>query len=364
MDGIHPNRIMAKKANKRRYRTPKRKLQSNVPFIAYVDFQPYTGRRWKLPSGLTVNDAIRSKFSSLETYVPCVVIYKLKAFINGTYNAYNSLPLTTRKHSVNSALDYLWQPPARVTEYLHAAIERDIYEWKVVKSIYLKLFKMRRFLNGLIHRWRINKCIKNVKNTEDVVTMEVPKNCIQLLDFPNKLSYVYEARTLKKLIESRITLSDYMFPNPLAPINPFTNAAFTRGQLMSIILQCKKKGEFSWILDRFYASECDLRIFTLRFRQPLKILAIEAHFKGPIYKYKDEVLDFFQVEADAENLPDDKFDTFSRRMTHRPGCEFVKEWIALTRDLYIARELQDIALLAKIRIQSSDAIGRAYYILN
>ena len=132
---------------------------------------------------------------------------------------------------------------------------------------------------------------------------------------------------------------------------------------MSIIKQCKEMGEFSWILDRLYASDADLKLFIVRFRQPLKILAIENHFKGSIYKFKDEVIDFFQVEADRSDLPDDKVDLFIQRFENRPDCKFLREWINLTRDLYIAKELQDTTMLTNVFRKSTASIGRGYYIL-
>ena len=207
-------------------------------------------------------------------------------------------------------------------------------------------------------------CLKNLKNTEDPVTLEAPKKLVQVMDFPRRISYIFEASTIRKTIEARITLSDYMFPNPLSPINPFTNEAFTRGQLISMIQQCKAHGEYNWIFDRLLASECDLALFCTQFRQPIKILAIENHFKGPLYKFKDEVLDYFQAEADREELPDDKVDEFVARVKYRQGCPFVKQWVVLTRDFYIAKELQDPVMMIQIATRTSQLITKAYYILN
>jgi hypothetical protein len=210
----------------------------------------------------------------------------------------------------------------------------------------------------------VYKSLRNTKNTEDPVTLEIPKKPVKIIDYPKRISYVFEASTLRKTVESRIILSDYMFPNPLPPINPFTNAPYSRGQLLSIIQQCKAHGEYNWIFDRLLDCEADVNLFCLRFRQPLKILAIENHFKGCIHKYKDEVLDFFQIEADREDLPLDKVDSFIKRIDYRPNCSFVKQWVILTRDYYIAKELNDAIMLIKIGTRTTQLITRAFYILN
>lgn len=327
-------------------------------------FEPYTGYRWQIPEVIKVSQSIRIKFNSLETFVPCIVIHKLKYLTNGTSYKFNKLPLSIQTHFITGEPIQQWIPPLNVLESIQKSQLKEINEWKIVKSIYIRLFKVRKFIKGLIHRWRIGKCIKNVKNTEDPVTLDVPKHQIQIMDFPKRISYIFEASSLMKTIEARITLSDYMFPNPLCPINPFTNEAFTRGQLFSIILQCKKKGKFSWILDRLYNSECDLDLFTKRFRQPLKIMAIENHFKGSIFKCMDEIVDFFKIEAYRDEIPENKMALFIKRMSSRPNCEYVREWVHITRDFYIARELQDIHMLANIGIRSSNAITRAYYLFS
>lgn len=329
-----------------------------------MPFEPYGGYRWEIPPGIKVKKSIQDKFKTLETFFPCIVIHKLKHFINGTSYKFNNLPFAIQTNLITGEPIQSWTPPTSVLESIQQSQLREINEWKIVKSIYMRLFKFRKFLKGLIHRWRIGKCIKNIKNTEDPVTLDIPKHLVQVLDFPRRLSYAFEASSLMKTIEARIILSEYMFPNPLPPINPFTNEAFTRGQLISIIVQCRKKGKFSWILDRLYNSECDLILFTQRFRQPLKIMAIENHFKGCISKFMEEVVDFFRVEAERDELPESKMALFIDRIALRPNCEYVREWINLTRDFYIARELHDLHMLANIGIRSSEAIVRAYYLLS
>jgi len=328
-----------------------RHLQEPVQFI------PYTGNRWQIPPGMKVNKGVQNKFKQFETYNQEYILQKLRS--------YNKL-LLTHVHFVPFNMDgaQKWTPPELVVSFLKEQMYRNMHEWKAVHRIYTTLFKMRKMLNGLIHRWRINKCMNNTKNTEDLVTLEYPKKLVRILDFPMRLSYIFEASTIRKIIELRITTSDYMFPNPLPAINPFTNQPLSRGQLMSVIDQCKKHGEYSWILDRLYASEGDLKLFCIRFRQPIKIMAIENHFKGEIYKYKDEIIDFFEIQAERHNLDDDNTDKFLERINQRPNCPLIKQWTVVTRDYYIANELNDTGMILGLSKKIILLIAKTYSLLN
>lgn len=344
---------------KRKVRSTKKGPTVKMPIRLQqpVYFEPYTGKRWQIPPGMKVNKAVQDKFRLFETFSKDIIIQKLRG--------YNKLLLTHICYlPFNIDGVQKWTPPQVVVTYLKLEMNRSMYEWKAVSNIYNRLFKMKRILNGLVHRWRINKCIKNCKNTEDLVTSEYPKKLVRIMDFPRRISYIFEAPTIRKIIELRITTSEYMFPNPLSPINPFTNEEFTQGQILSIISQCKKHGENNWIFDRLYASEANLRLFYLRFRQPIKILAIENHFKGENSKYRDEVIDFFEIQVDRYNLDNDYSDKFIYRMDNRPNCSFIKEWVVLTRDFYIASELNDIELINNINTRIVKLIGKSYSLLN
>jgi hypothetical protein len=369
MTDISPVRVMAKKAGKKQHSRVILNNINNVNIMypinnVITEFKPYLGNRWELPPGLKVTKQVRNKFKQLETYYPCIVMNKLKSYIKGYTYMFNSLPYHINTDVIGDVIINTWTPPESVELFIKENKDIDINEWKVVKGIYIRLFKIRRFINGIVNIWRIRKSMKNVKNIEDPVTLEIPKKCVHIIDFPKKISYIYEASTIRKIIESRIIQSDYMFPCPLEPVNPFTNEGFTRGQLFSIISQCKKHGEFSWILDRLYASDCNINAFVIRFRQPLKLIAIETHFKGSIYKYKDEVCDYFQIEAERDDLPDDIIDKFILMVDNKPQYPFIVEWINLTRDLYIAKELNDIIMLSYIGIRGRNLIAKAYYLLN
>ena len=194
----------------------------------------------------------------------------------------------------------------------------------------------------LVYTWRVNKCIRNVKNTEDPVTLDVPKKPIYIIDFKQGLSYIYEASTLRRTIEDKLLYSEYMFPESKKPINLLSNQPFTYGQLLSIMYQCRAYGEFSWVLDRFKSCDCDMRIFKLKFKQMLKIHAIESHFKN--YKdSRDSVVDYFESQAELSNILFNKVDDFSELYSVNTTRvhQYILKWITLTKRYYIALELND-----------------------
>jgi len=355
-------RVMAIKAKKKTIQ--KKKVKPTVTETygfrsIHIPFKPYTGFRWEIPAGmLRIKDVIRSKFESLQHYNTFTILQLLKSHTSGI--SMDSFTMFSKRTHVGLPLESDWSPPDIVQEFLKKQKSRELYEWKAVKKIYTQLFTVKRFVNGLIHRWRMNKCIKNVKNVEDVVTMEVPKKLVRIVDFPQKLSYVFEASTLRKVIEMRVSNSDYMFPNPLPPINPFTNSVFTRGQLMSIIQQCKEHGETSWIFDRLYSYECDFNYFIKYFKQPIKLLSIDSHFSGPVWKFRDELLDYFHVQAEYNDLPDDVRDAFVLAVDQKPDMGIVKQWIRLTHDFYVAKELRDSPMLLEIAERSANLIELMY----
>lgn len=294
-------------------------------------FKPYTGPRWKLPYGINITPSVRYKFELFEndTVEECIenINREIKtpvSFLN-TYYVIN-----------------MWKPPQRIISAIQSHRELQINEYKKVKTIYLKIFRFIRMFKKLVYTWRVNKCIRNVKNTEDPVTLDLPKKPVYVVDYKKGLSYIYEASTLRRTIEDKLLYSEYMFPESKMPINLLSNEPFTYGQLLSIMYQCRAYGEFSWVLDRFKSCDCDMRMFKLRFKQMLKIHAIESHFKN--YKdSRDSVVDYFESQTQETNILFNKVDDFSDLYLSNTTRvhPYILKWITLTKRYYIALELND-----------------------
>jgi hypothetical protein len=275
---------------RQRRRTNNSKRTNVYSGITVDKFVPYSGSRWQIPSGIKITDSVRFKFNRYDSFEKSEIL----RVINNCINVPSSTFIFYRNDFVP------WKCPQFVASYLQRVRDLESNEWKKVKNIYLRLFKITRYLKKLVHNYRVNRALKNKRNTEDPVTLEIPKKPVYVVDLKNRCSHVYDASTLRKTIHNKILYSDYMFPYPSQPVNMLTNIPFTYGQLISIYKQCAAHGEFSWAFDRYRSCGYDLINFEKRFRQQLKIEAVEYFFKNQRDLAKDVVIDYFLVHADNE----------------------------------------------------------------
>jgi len=357
MEAIHPGSLPAKKAKRKVYKKRLMRRYPGKPLkdMAIQGFQLFDGYRWTIPPKIKASESVRWKFSMFETLpqkdtlsrinlnirtVKSQFVFSLPMQHTGVNGTYSWISMTFQ---IEKPASYVSSP--ETTKWLNAYWSRQENEWRRVKYIYMLLFKLKRNIRALVRNYRVRRCIKNVKNVEDVVTMDVPRKPVRLIDLTNRCSYVYEASTIRRLIENRILLSDYMFSNPMPPLNPLTNLNLTPGQLISVIQQCKMYGQYSWILDGLLKYEGDVKLFASFFKQPLKIQAIENHFKGQSYIYKEEVVDFFDTTSSEFGLPRSYVDKFYELITNNPENKYVRQWVHVTKAWYVASELHDHAQL-------------------
>jgi hypothetical protein len=255
-----------------------------------------------------------------------------------------------------------WKPPQQITSSITSSYAKQENEWNKVRAIYFRLFKLKEVLLPLVFRWQIRKCLKNYKNTEDPVTMEVPKKPVIIIDFKKRMSFVYDARALRKTIENRLLLSDYMFPEPKEPVNLLTNEPFNIGQLISLYNQCLKYGEFSWMIESLKNLNGNLNMFAIHNKQKLKIEAINTFFKKSTVAMRDIVIDYFNLEEEYSDLPETISNRFIRAYDTTPERPIVQEWIGITREYYIAKELNEASLLASVSDKTDRVMNSIYKI--
>ena len=336
-------------------KTKKRKAKNNSKITYYYSHSPvttltiYNGSRWHIPKCINVSDSIKYKFSLLETM-----------------NSFREIKIKIAENIRNmrfrfDSLDHKqWKPPQQITSSITSFYAKQENEWNNVRAIYYRLFKLRRAILPLVLKWQIKKCIRNCKNIEDPVTMEIPKNPVRVIDFKNRISFVYESSSLKKAIENRLLLSDYMFPDPKQPVNLLTNQPFTYGQLISVINQCKKYGHVSSIIDSFKELNANLELFLFHNKQKLKIEAIKTYFKKSSYYLREVVVDYFNLEAEHSDLPDQQIYRFIKAYDSKPDMPIIQQWIGITRDYYIAKELNEPVLIRRIADKTDDILNTIY----
>lgn len=328
------------------------KIKFNIKELELLEFNPYSGSRWKIPESIYVSDSVKFKFSTLDT---------LRTFKQISDKI--SENIQNMKFKFNYVFpERMWNPPKDSMSFIISMNAKQENEWKKVKSIYFKIFKFTNAVWPLIFNWQIKKCLKNCKNTEDPVTMEIPKYPVTIIHFKKRMSFVYDAKTLKNTIENRLLYSDYMFPEPLAPLNILTNVEFTYGQFVSLVNQCKRHGQSSWMLDSLKSLNGDLRLFTFHNKQKLKIEAIKLFFKKSTLTIRDVVIEYFDAEADYAEMPDLQVYRFTNAYDTTPQMPIIQHWIGLTRDYYIAKELNEPTLLTEVANKTDRAITLVYKI--
>jgi len=317
----------------------------NYIFNKPIDFKIYSGHRWSFPGGIPASNSIKYKFSSLENIY---YFSEIKQLINSR--------IKNIKFDFGNITE--WNPPSYITNSIRSYRAKQENEWNKVRFIYFKLFKFKKILLSILNRVRIIVCLRNCKNTEDPVTLDIPKNPIYIVDFTKRLSFVYEASSLRKTIENKILFSDYMFPDPKNPVNILTNEHFTLGQFYHIVKECKRYGEYSWILDSLRSLHFNIPLFTAYNQQKLKIEAINVFFKKSSFLIREVVIDYFNLEAYNHYLIDNHIEKFIKTYDTRPDTPIIRSWINTTRDYYIARELKDPYILTKVTNQKIAMIKR------
>jgi len=305
---------------------------------------------WQIPLGLEVSSSVKYKFSLISN------IFSYSTLKDAISSNIKNIRFRFIKNSVEE--DY--KEDAEIKAQIRAYYSRQELEWNMVHGLYLGLFRTKKLLRPLIYKWRIAYCIKHLKNVEDPVTLEVPKKLVRIIDFKQRMSFAYEANSIRRAIEDKILFSDYMFSEPLEPLNLLTNLPLTYGQLMSVILQCKARGEYSWILEELRARNGSLDKFKIYNRVRLNVEAIKTFFKKSNRIIRETVIDFLRAEADFVDLTAVKVYSFIRAYDMTPDNIMVRKWINHTREYYIAKELNYPGLMEKINTETEILLNMIY----
>ena len=136
--------------------------------------------------------------------------------------------------------------------------------------------RLRRFL----HRWRVSRL--QAVNTDDIVTCEIPRRPIRIVDWTRKQVYVYEAATLAQDIRTRLLNHDGFFDEPQDPRNPLTNLPLTLAQNIAVWSQfCLYPNSLATVVSGFRHSRYSLDRFEQEFNTVLKLHALRTTLLDP-----------------------------------------------------------------------------------
>lgn len=361
--GFHMGKRSSKKVIRRRKKNTKNNciILQNEPIVCPDMFNSYEGFRWKVPSGVHLSWGERIKFELLNT---C----NSNNFMNTFMKVMQSRSFIIKQSSIssnNSSIMKIAEPfelcPVGIA-YLKSLKTRDNIEWLRVKRLYLVIFSFVRLIKGAIMQRLRKLCLKNLVNTEDIVTLEVPKNPVYVFNFRRRISYVYEASTIKRAINERLLSSDYMFAEPRTPLNILSNEPFTYNQCVSIYYQLKAYGLSSWALELYKKYGFDIHKFELYCSQQLKLSAIHNHFNHESYLSFETVYDFFTVIADSVGIEEMYISNFRNiyLQDYINLPPYLKLWKDLTYRKYLAQVANDNVTADKIIVESMELVKKIY----
>jgi hypothetical protein len=196
--------------------------------------------------------------------------------------------------------------------------------------------KIRFAFLRLISLWRQKKYTNRILNTEDPITLSVPVEPIYLFDSRAKGYFVFEAKTLKKSMESNLFFNDWLFPEPMIPKNILTNLQFSGGQLVKIISEFRKYGIGSWGIESFRNCEFDI----IKFRDinyvPLKIEGLKSLLRNrSSTEFKSLLREFVEDQYDRlDDINTVNIDSIIWAIENEPTLSYIEKWINLFEKYY------------------------------
>lgn len=222
--------------------------------------------------------------------------------------------------------------------------------------------KHRHLFRILLHHMRAKRL--NSANSTDLLTMEVPKKLVCIVDWSAKKSYIFEAQTLMKDITLRITNHDGFFEDSQPPRNPYTNTPLTQSQMISVWNSISHAGIIvSSAFSLFRKARYCMKTFTLENSAFLKLHALRTTMKDPAaYDYVDRMTDFIYFAYESESIDCD-MNAFRFAMREYPNHVILLKW----RDVcyrYYSADILHSGNTVKIRQIKDYALDDSYELLD
>ena len=130
--------------------------------------------------------------------------------------------------------------------------ENNIFNLRdTIYKAYITEYKLRFIFKRLLIQWRVYKMNKLSNKELDPITLAEPEKEVHIYDWSVKKLFIFDAKSIAILIETKLMYSEYGFPVPMYPKNPCNNLEFSYKQLVSIYNQLKVHGELRWCLVTF-----------------------------------------------------------------------------------------------------------------
>lgn len=200
--------------------------------------------------------------------------------------------LVAKKYSFKARTEYLNEYQTAIESFSTSSDEEetipkftfplDKLAWREqftdLKNAITMEIKCYVFLRKFLSLWLFKKYAKVALNDQDPFTLEEikPNESISIFSPKQRGSWLFNAKALRKHLESSLIYTYELFPEPSIPKHPLTNIPFTKNEMNMLISRLEIKNESSWILQGIREKKYNLTAFVNVFGIPIKLAALKS----------------------------------------------------------------------------------------
>lgn len=208
---------------------------------------------------------------------------------------------------------------------------------ELVYEAYIKEWRLRFLFRRVIVLWRIYKMNKTCEKELDPITLTEPEKEIYVYDWDNRKKFVFDAKSLATLIETKLMYHEYGFPVPMYPKNPKNNVEFSYKQLISLYYQLKTHGELRWGFTTIREFNFNKHLWHMYHKSALTMNAIKANISLlDTIEGRELFLDFIFAKMDELGLNHTQsiFNIYQKAMIRVPNHWYLEKLKSLAISHY------------------------------
>jgi hypothetical protein len=214
----------------------------------------------------------------------------------------------------------------------------------------------------MVHIWIWRKIKRRIPAEIDPVTLEPIQKPVTIYDMKRRWQHTFEASTLFNNIRAQLRNSNYGWPHPVLPRNPYTNSQLTPYQVWSARNQLLSYGLACWELEAFVEKGMHIDVYTrghiISLYQTMRLRELDTRDPSDgqesLVEFIEEMASMNGVYITANNL---------YVLNRAPiNADFFTHPYVVTWRLLYKRYLEycsDVALDGHILMYSSDSVERS-----
>jgi hypothetical protein len=203
---------------------------------------------------------------------------------------------------------------------------------ELVYEGYIKEWRLRFQFKRMLVLWRIYRMNKSCEKEVDPITLSEPEKEVYLYDWDNKKKFMFDAKSLATMIETKLMYHEYGFPVPMYPRNPKNNVEFSYKQMVSLYYQLKSHGEMRWGFTTIREFNFNKNRWHMYHKSALTINAIKAAIlQLDTYEGRDLLLDFIFAKMDELGVAHNTniFNVYQKAMIRIPNHWYLEKFKCL-----------------------------------